>query len=96
MDILGVLVHAFFKVLEVWAGLYMTVMQVLQDGLRVPLRHAGVEGWPQLAIILLVPLLSLIAVVKFLRGFIRVGFVWITGSFLIFVAISLISAIRAT
>jgi hypothetical protein len=95
VDILAVIGHAFLRVMETWTGLYLILLQLLQDGLRVPLRRAGLEGWPQLLIIALVPLLSLITVIKFLRGFVRIIGAWVFGSFLLYVLWSLISALRA-
>lgn len=65
--------------------LLAVLMGMLEEGLRSPLDHAGIKGWPQTVMVALVPLLTLVAAVKLLHRIIRAVVVVIALSFLIYV-----------
>ncbi len=60
-------------------------MAMLEAGLRAPLEHAGIKGWPQTLLIALVPLLTLIAAVRLLHRIIRAVVASLLFAFLLYI-----------
>lgn len=85
MDIVGIIARAVAKIIETSMHLLAVLMGMLEEGLRSPLDHAGIKGWPQTVMVALVPLLTLVAAVKLLHRIIRAVVVVIALSFLIYV-----------
>jgi hypothetical protein len=85
LDIVGIIARAVAKIIETSMHLLAVLMGMLEEGLRSPLDHAGIKGWPQTVMVALVPLLTLVAAVKLLHRIIRAVVVVIALSFLIYV-----------
>ena len=71
MDIIGLIISAIARIVTVFTTVGVAAMDVAEEGLRVPLQHIGVVGAAQTIAVAMVPVLSLIAAVYLLRGFLR-------------------------
>jgi hypothetical protein len=71
LDLIGLLISSIDHIMTVWINGSIFIMNVAEEGLRVPLQDAGLKGVPQTIAVAMVPCLTLIASAKILRGFIR-------------------------
>lgn len=74
MDLIVIIIHAFDHIVTVFSRYGGFLMTNIEDTLAVPLREIGLRGVAVTICVALVPILSLIAVWRFLRGIIRIGF----------------------
>jgi hypothetical protein len=66
-----VIANGFDHVLRAAVKLFLWVMNSLEGALREPLQSLGIHGALQTLILMMIPILMLVAVVKFFGGFIR-------------------------
>jgi hypothetical protein len=71
MEIISVIVSAFFKAFGLMGGLLMKMVDNISHDIRMPLVHEGVPPELALALVSLIPLLTLIAAWRILNGKIR-------------------------
>ena len=75
MDLLGIIIRAIVKIMTVFLTVSAAGLDVAEGGLRAPLDQIGVKGILQTLLVATVPVLSLMAAIHMLRGFIRAGVV---------------------
>jgi hypothetical protein len=73
--------------------LFVVSMNALEDALRGPLQSIGVHGALQTLILTMIPILTLVAVVKLFSGFFRALFVLILLLILLHVALPLFTGV---
>jgi hypothetical protein len=66
-----VIAKGFDHVLRAGVKLFLWVMNALETSLREPLQSLGIHGSLQTLILMMIPILMIVAVVKFFGGIIR-------------------------
>ena len=69
MDLITIILHAIDHIVTAWSRNGSFVLNAIEDALKVPLRELGVRGAGETICIAMVPILSMIAVWRFFRGF---------------------------
>ncbi len=86
MDIIAIIFQAFDHIVTVFARYGGFFMTNIEDALGVPLHEIGLHGAAETICVALVPILSFIAVWRFLRGIIRIGFMIVLAVFAVHAA----------
>ncbi len=71
MEIVQIVANAFDHVLRGGVHLFLIVTAAIENGLRGPLDAIGIKGALQTLILMMIPILIIVAVVKFFGGFLR-------------------------
>lgn len=72
MGLITFLVSLFEKTLVIFSGIGSATVDAAEAGMRQPLQHLGLGAPMQTLLLAMVPLLTLIAGVKLLRGVFRI------------------------
>lgn len=70
--------------------LVVNSLQVFEASMREPLQHMGVPGWGQVLLILLIPISSIVVVIRWARGFMRFVLLGVFGIMAVHAALPLI------
>ncbi len=95
MDLIVIIIHAFDHIVAVFSRYGNFLMSSIEDALAVPLREIGVHGVAATFCVALVPILSLIAAWRFLRGIIRILFLIVLAIFAVHAAWPLVTQVPA-
>jgi hypothetical protein len=95
LDFIIGLIEAFDHIVAVFSRYGNFLLTSMEDALGVPLRELGLSGAAETFCVALVPILSLIAVWRFLRGIIRAVFVIVLVIFAIHAAAPLTTQLPA-
>jgi hypothetical protein len=88
-----VLAKGFDHVVQAGIKLFLWVMNSLEGALREPLQSLGIHGALQTLILMMIPILMIVAVVKFFGGIIRAFVVVVLALVLAHVAYALFTGV---
>ncbi len=71
MEVVDLIARSFDRVLNAGLRLFLAMMNFIESGLRTPLQAAGIHGALQTLVLAMIPLLTIVAVVKLFGGIVR-------------------------